>query len=349
MSKIHVDTHIHMGYRNSKEGFQYNWQLEDLNNFKLPQGKAFFVFGGNTTNCAEAANGNAKVIESLLSNENKDKTNIYSFIYDAEPISSTTLKLRDEYETEMHQIFEKIFKPMMLDRIGNLKEQQGIEKNFKNIILVSHCGGSDFVNVLIEDIYKTLTTKYHASIADQLISKIQYFSYAPHVLPERKLNSFVIAPFFDINNSWAKVLHCVEDKRVDLDYPKGIMKTVLKAQKNGNPASLIMNALDNNKVIALRSAQTTYLIPSRINSNVYVGDHSIDCLVKKNVLETNTEQAKTAAILNYSAKITINQFASEYGINSKEIFEKISNKIYDGKIKHNNSSCDDADGTSCNY
>ncbi len=326
MSKIQIDTHIHMGCRTNQEGLQYNWQLEDMKNFKVPQGKVFFIFGGNTTNCPEAANGNAKVVERLLTEDNRKKSNIYSFIYDAEPISYVTKGLTDKYEDEIHQIFEQVFRPLITDKLGNLKEKQGIEKVFKNLVFVSHCGGSNFVNVLIDDFYDTLTTKYHASVAEHLISKLQYFTYAPNVLPNKKVNGIVIAPFYDVDCSWVKVLNSVDDKRIDLDYPKSFMKTLLKANKKSDVAGLIQEKFENQRLIVFRTEQSIYLIPNRINSNVLVGDHSIDCLVKKNVLESDSQFAATAKLLNYSSQLVLNQFVADYSINFKDICDKIIKK-----------------------
>ena len=197
MSKTQIDTHIHMGCRTFNENREYNWQSINMKDFKFPQGKTFLVFGGNTTNRPESANGNAKVIDRLISDENRKRCNIYSFIYDTEPLSSSTKRLREEYELEVHSIYEKMIKPLLVDRVGNIKEKQGIEKVLKNLVFVSHCAGADFVNIIIDDIYQTLTEKYHPSIAEQLIDKLQYFAYAPNVLPNHKVTSCVITPFLN--------------------------------------------------------------------------------------------------------------------------------------------------------
>lgn len=339
MGKIQLDKYIHMGCRTLGEGHEYNWQFQDIKSFKLPQGKSFFVFGGNNTNCAEAANGNAKVVEKLLSESNREKSNIYSFVYDAEPISYKSKCLTESYEEEIHQLFEQMFKPLITDKIGNLKEKQGIEKVFRNLVFVSHCGGSNFVNVLIDDFFETLTTKFHTSVAELLIGKIQYFSYAPNVLPDKKVNALIIAPFYDVDCSWTKILNSVKDKRIDLDYPKSIMKKIFKA----NPydvASLIQEEFQNQRLIAFRAEQNIYLIPNRINANEFVGDHSIDCLVKKNVLEADSVYAKTAKLLNYSSRLVLNHFANDYSVNFREICDKVIKEASVEKLK-NTEVCDD--------
>lgn len=323
MKNIKADTHIHMGCRTIGSD-KYNWQSVELKSFKAPQTKMFFVFGGNSTNYPEAANGNAKVVERLLSEDHRNKSNIYSFMYDGEPISPKTKYLFEEYKEEIHNIFETIFKPMFLDNVGNLKEKQGIEKVLKNLVFVSHCGGSNFVNIIIDDIYNLLTEKYHQSIANQLINKLQHFAYAPLELPNRSISGFIVAPFLDNDCSWGKVLDALKGEKIYTDYPKGITKNLFKAQDQGTIIEAFDEIFKDQRMIIFRSNQNIYLIPSRINSNFAVGDHSIDCLVKKNVLEADTDYAKTARVLNYASKLALNQFASHNSLDHRYTLDKIT-------------------------
>jgi len=332
MSKTQIDTHIHMGCRTVNQESNHNWQAIDMKNFKFPQGKIFLMFGGNTTNRPEAANGNAKVVERLLTEENREKSNIYSFMYDTEPLSSSTKHLRQEYELEVHLMYEKMIKPLLLDRVGNIKEKQGIEKVLKNLVFVSHCGGADFVNIIIDDIYQTLTEKYHPSIAEQLIDKLQYFAYAPNALPNHKVTTCVITPFLDVSYSWAKSLSNVSDKRINSDYPRGIVRKIFKAQEQGNTTTVFEQTFKKDRIISFKSEQSIYLIPSRINSNISVGDHSIDCLVKTNVLSAETDFAKTANLLNYSSKLVLNQFASDNPLDFRVVYEKITDKTFKNRV-----------------
>ncbi len=332
MKKVKLDTHIHMGCRTVNKDHEYNWVDEDLKSFKIPQNKSIFVFGGNNTNRADAANGNAKVIDRLLTDTNRAKTNIYSFIYDAEPIDPRTKLLTEEYEIELHQIFENMFKPLFLDRIGNLKEKQGIEKVLKNLVFVSHCGGSNFVNVLIDDLYDLFTTKYHPSDADHLIGKFQYFTYAPNVLPYHTVKATVITPFIDTEYSWEKVFSLVKDKRIDIDHPKGAVRKILKATEQGGLLETFDSIYKDQRIIIFRSDKNIYMIPSRINSNMTVGDHSIDCLVKTSIVESDSEYGKTAKILNYASKLIINDFASDINLGNRDMCEKIICKLNKNKI-----------------
>ncbi|MBR1988383.1 MAG: hypothetical protein IKA36_05035 [Clostridia bacterium] len=331
MKKTHLDTRIHMGCRVVNGDIEHNWEPQDLKTFVPPQNKMVFVFGGNSTNRPEAANGNAKVIERLLSEQNKSRVSLFSFIYDSEPISPITRCILGEYETELHEVYKKIFEPQLRDRIGNLKEKQGIEKVLKNMILVSHCGGSNFANIIIDDIYNTLTEKYHPSIAEQLVSKIQYFAYAPNLLSEHKVNGVIITPFTDINHSWVKPINEAREKRVDVDHPRGVIKKILKIEDPFDIQSAFDKIYKEQRMITFKVEQNIFIIPDRLNSDIYVGDHSIDCLTKRGILEADTEFAKNAKLLNYASSLVLNQFV-EGCYDNRQVFEKIVSKANKNKI-----------------
>ena len=179
MSKHNTINNIHIGRRaKAQENLPNNWQSLDINDFSIPKGKTVFMFGGNTTTSAYTANGNAKAIESLLDKDQLNKTNIYSLYYDVEPFNNKGM-LNKDYESETLKIFDKIFKPILFDRKGNIKELKGIEQAFDNIVFTSHCGGSAFANIIIDKVYDTLLEYYPPNTAKFLINKIQYFAYAP--------------------------------------------------------------------------------------------------------------------------------------------------------------------------
>ena len=61
-----------------RRGFEYeelphNWEIIDPNNFTPPQDKAIYQFCGNNANRAEAGNGDAKILRSLLPKQEKAK------------------------------------------------------------------------------------------------------------------------------------------------------------------------------------------------------------------------------------------------------------------------------------
>ena len=321
-------THIHVGRRaNIKENLEHNWEELDINNFTFPQSKMIFVFGGNTTNRADAANGNAKIVESLLTPTNREKFNIYSFRYDSEPLKAPGYLLR-EYEEELHHLYQKMFKPLLFDKSGKLKEKQGLEKVFKNIIFVSHCGGSNFMDLLIDDIYETLAQHNSPAMAEILTNKIQYLTYAPNEMPNHSVNSLVIAPFVDVGNSWIKALSFAQDKRVDTDYPKGVVKKFQKSQNQGYSLETFDENFEGKPVVTFKSGQTICMIPSRMNPNMSVGDHSIECLTKPHILDANTPFANTAKIANKTAKIVLNLFAENVPFDAKRAYDKVMDNVY---------------------
>lgn len=328
MTKTQIDTLIHMGQRIPNSQFEHSWKPIDIQDFTTPLNKkTFFIFGGNTTNYPESANGNAKIVERLLDAENKGKVDIFSFLYDKEPISSYSKLLLSEYEDEINQIYFTIFEPMFLDNSGNIKEKQGVEKVLKNMIFVSHCGGSYFVNIIIDRIYNLLLEKYHPSIALQLISKFQYISYAPYSLPDRDIKGFIIAPYFDAHASWSKVLNAIEEEKIYTEFPKNAIKQILKVQENDNSMDIFNTLFTQQRIIVARTGSNIYLIPNRLNPDPLVGDHSIDCLVKKKYLESNCDCANTARLLNMTIKIMLNQLVRDASIDHKEILAQVLEEI----------------------
>ena len=320
-------THMAVGRRAMEsEKRDHNWEILDINNLEFPHGKIVCMFGGNNTNRPEESNGNAKIIESFLTSENRKKTNIFSFIYATEPFKSENYVVRD-YEEETHILFEKSFLPMILDAKGNIKEMQGVEKAFKKLIFSSHCGGSHFANLIIDDFYTVLTQKYPEATAEMLINKIQYFSYAPLKLPTHNVNALIIAPFADVNFSWDKALSLAEEQKVDLDYPRHSVKKLIKAKNSLTISEALDSAFQESRAIVFRVGKSTFMIPGKMNPHINIGDHSIECIAKKHILNSDTTFAETAQAANYAAKTIMNVFASDSPFDTKVLFNKITQKL----------------------
>ena len=320
-------THMAVGRRAmASEQIEHNWELLDINHLEFPHGKIVCMFGGNNTNRPEESNGNAKIMESLLTSENRKKTNIFSFIYATEPFKSENYVSKD-YEEETHMLFEKAFLPMILDAKGNIKEMQGIEKVFQKLIFSSHCGGSHFANLIIDDFHTVLLQKYPKAKADMLINKIQYFSYAPLELPSHNVNALIIAPYADVNFSWDKALAVANEQKVDLDYPRHTIKNLLKARNSYTISSALDSTFQEARAIVFRVGQSTFMIPGKMNPHLNIGDHSIECIAKKHILNSETDMAETAQAANYAAKTIMNVFASDAPFDTKVLFNKIAQKL----------------------
>lgn len=309
-----------------KENLPYNWS--EQNPFSIDLSKRnIIIFGGNTTNNSSSANGYAKGIESLLNPILRKKANIYSFSYENEPIPSDHGYITKDYEANIHQIFAHSFQPLLYNDSGEIKEKQGVEKVFNDLIFVAHCGGSEFVNIIVNDFYETLLTKYQPSEAKQLISKIKYFAYAPHEMPTHNIQSLLICPHNDINYSWAKAFSLATSEQVDNDYPKGVFKRFTKAHKNNNLENEFDSFFSESRSFLIKSGQILMLIPDRMNPNKSIGDHSIECITKPHILNSETSCEDTAKLANSSAKLIMNSFLSNSQLNQREIFTKISGFI----------------------
>jgi len=323
--------HIKVGRRASEnENLTNNWENLDINNLAVPQGKTIFVFGGNTTNRPEAANGNAKIIKTLLAPEQAENTTILSFFYDSEPMKSEGYLVKD-YINEAVLLYEKTFRPLIYDKKGYMKEMKGIEQAFDKIIFASHCSGNKFVNIIIDELYSELITKYPPKTAEMLINKIQLYSYAPYEMPSHNVNAFCVTPYFDPSYSWAKALDLAESQKVDLDYPKGIIKELMKAKRQTRFKECFDGAFKGTRAIMFKIGHTTYFIPSKMNPRTSVGDHSIECVAKPQFLNSGTDFQENAQLANFASKLFLNRFIKTKAIDSKITFNEISSKIEHNK------------------
>ena len=204
---------------------------------------------------------------------------------------------------------------------------QGIEKVFQKLIFSSHCGGSHFANLIIDDFHTVLLQKYPKAKADMLINKIQYFSYAPLELPSHNVNALIIAPYADVNFSWDKALAVANEQKVDLDYPRHTIKTLLKARNSYTISSALDSTFQESRAVVFRVGQSTFMIPGKMTPHLNIGDHSIECIAKKHILNSETDMAETAQAANYAAKTIMNVFASDSPFDTKVLFNKIAQKL----------------------
>ena len=318
---------ISAGIRTTPEQYQpHNWFPLDINNLYLTEhGTYIFDFGGNTTTNPQAANGNAKTPEYLIPQENRDNTIIISFLYKSEPIESSSGRLSKEFEDDALLLFQKTFKPLLFDSKGNMKSKQGIEKVFSKIIFSSHCGGANFVNIIINEFYNTLIEKYSPATAEILINKIQYFSYAPYEMPYHNVNGLIIAPYNDPNHSWAKALNLIDDLGgVDNEYPKGIFNKISKAKNQFKLKEFFEKTFKTDtRAISLKSNGITFIIPSSMNPDLRTGDHSRGILSNQSLLFSNTETSKTAKLISTIAKSFFNNVSKNKNFDRENYFKRI--------------------------
>lgn len=320
-------THMKAGKRVPEEhAIPFNWLELDINNMPEEKDKIIFHFGGNTTNSTAEANGYAKIIKSLIKDKYINSTNIVSFSYVTEPFEKEGLIVKN-YADETTLLFEKTFQPMLFDDNGYIKSKKGIEHLFSKIVFSSHCAGSIFANMIIDKMYEALCEHYHKNIADLLISKIQYFSYAPAESPEHSITSLCINPYVDPSYSWSKALQLTESEKVDSDYPKGVIKRLLKAREQGMFQEQIDTEFKQTRVILFRIGNSTYMIPSQMNPNKKIGDHSIECMAKLKFLNSGTEFETTARLMNFASKSYINAFLDCGIADCKNSFKKISEAV----------------------
>lgn len=308
------------------ENLPNNWEDINIQDLTVPKDKTIFVFGGNTTNRPEANNGNAKIVASLLNTKNSAKTKIYSFMYESEPIKSGGY-LSKEFANDALALFENTFKPILFDKKGNMKEMKGIEQEFSKLVFVAHCGGSNFVDIIIDQFYNTLLEQYPPKTAELLLDKIQYVAYAPNELPEHNVNALYITPLIDSNYSWAKAFDLAENNKVDIDYPKGVVKEIFKAKKQDKFQHTFNSEFQKTRAIMFKIGNSTFFIPNQINPNKSVGDHSIECIARSKFLDSNNDCAINAKITNSVFKLYLNGFLNNNVLDLKDTFNRVSEGV----------------------
>jgi len=319
--------HIYVGRRaEESEGLENNWEMLDINNLDLSHGRFVLFFGGNTTNRLEAANGNVKLIKSVVNPEYQSKANFYSFGYVSEPYSSDGY-LSKEYINEAVMLYKKHFEPLLFDENGYMKEKKGIEKLFNKLIFGAHCGGSAFVNIIMNGFYESLLKKYPQKTAELLVSKIKYFAYAPNEILDYNANSFVVLPYEDNGFSFIKALELAENEKVDVDYPKGVVKKLIKAKQQGTLRAAFNEVLAETRAIMFKIGNSTYMIPSQMNPNKNIGDHSLECMAKPKFLNSGADCENTAKLVNFAARTCMDDFFEASVVDNKRLFVVVSERI----------------------
>ena len=316
--------HIKAGRRaQESEHLPNNWEEVDINCLAIPKNKAIFFFGGNTTNRSVAGNGNIKIMASYIDEDYKGKTALYSFWYEEEPLRSEGF-LSNIYIEEAIKLYEKTFKPILFDDKGNIKEKKGIERALSKIVFGAHCGGSNFVNIIINEMYNTLIQYYPPKTAELLINKIKYFAYAPNETLDHNVNALVIAPSIDPSFSWSKALQVAESQKVDIDYPKGIIKKLAKARQQGCFQKIFSMVFKSARAIMFKVGNTVYIISNQLNPNKNVGDHSIECMRELKCLTPQTDCEKNHVVVSLAVRLFINGFLSQDVIDLKSTFGEIA-------------------------
>ena len=159
-----------------------------------------------------------------------------------------------------------------------------------------------------------------------LINKIQYFAYAPNEMPNHNVNALLIAPYIDPSFSWAKSLAFAESQKVDVDYPKGIIKKIMKAKNNGSLQAIFNSTFEDSRAIMFKIGHCVCMIPSQMNPHKNIGDHSIALVVKsKNNDESNYSQ--TAEIASNATSLFFDRASKSKPIDSKSLFALISQEL----------------------
>lgn len=320
---------IQLGRREPAESaIEHNWTQLDPFKTKFDR-QTILIFGGNTTDNPAVANGYAKNIERLLSKKDRENVDILAFSYQSEFIHSPSMLIDKDYIEYVEQLYHTTFEPILYNEQGRMKEKQGIEKAFQNLIFVGHCGGCSFINLIFEGFYQSLLKKYQPLTAEMLMSKLQYIAYAPYEFPFYETNSLLISPFADPSYSWANMLDYILSQKIDNDFPKGLSKELQKRKNSESPGCFLDEKFQNYRSLVFKKGGSFYLIPGQMNPSGPLGDHSIECFTSPKFLEADCDPAETAKVTNSIARLMLKNFISRNPVNHRKLFEKFTETIYD--------------------
>ena len=110
-------------------------------------------------------------------------------------------------------------------------------------------------------------------------------------------------------------------------YPKHIVKQLLKARSSFKIGSALDDAFLDTRAIVLKIGKSTFMIPGKMNPKITIGDHSIECISKDHILNSNHEFAPTAQAANFASKTIMNSFTSDKPFDAKLFFSKVTQKL----------------------
>ena len=76
-----------------------------------------------------------------------------------------------------------------------------------------------------------------------------------------------------------------------------------------------------------RVGNSTFYIPSQLNKHTHIGDHTIECMAKPQFINSGTDLAKNAKLVNYASKVFINEALSSKPVDVREMFSTVSSKV----------------------
>ena len=154
------------------ENIPHNYQIIDLNSYK-PNRPIVLILGGNGSTDDRAANGNAKLIESMLGVFGDD-VDLLSVNYN-QPVS-----LVEPFITlNCKELVEKLFIQYISDN-GKRLDIETACKNMRNVTIFAHCVGvSGPMKRIVSLLYnKLIDLNYNTTEREQILSQIVMVAYA---------------------------------------------------------------------------------------------------------------------------------------------------------------------------
>ena len=102
---------------------------------------------------------------------------------------------------------------------------------------------------------------------------------------------------------------------------------MIKAKQNLYADQAFQKEFSDTRAIMFKVGNSTYYIPGQMHPSKYVGDHSTECLVRDNVLNSGTPFQETARITSAASKLYLASFINNDMVDSRDLFSKVSGRL----------------------
>lgn len=158
--------HYYLGIRDLSAENHWRAVSED---FSLSDKKTILILPGSATNSAQEANGMCKIVENMLTSEERERHTICSMYYPNSRIGGGITTIRVQI------LFDKYIVPLIAERNekGDLEKinPQKAAQNLRNLQIVTHCYGCDIVMALDTELAKTLRNVGYSEEEQKVIGR----------------------------------------------------------------------------------------------------------------------------------------------------------------------------------
>ena len=161
---------------------------------------AIITLGGNGTISNQFANGMAKIALNYLGTKVEDEfVNVYSVRYSSKFDDEKSLGFLDK--EDINTLCDEIFLNRLTNENGTKKDVLSAQKEMRKITILSHCMGTDVLDVLIDTAANKMINKmgYTKQETKQILKNVFQIGYSQHGDGNFWTTNFYLQSFADDN------------------------------------------------------------------------------------------------------------------------------------------------------